>query len=285
MVDPKLQESSQQIAEKVIQQPQGLKNSLLQPQVKNLPKNEGKIKLESLGQMEPSLGEDLAPEIKTRLTQQAQSQDGDSQPSMNKEVDYNQFFEMYQSASVEWKESQFGVELDSKIGGQSSKIDNMNSVIKQAKAFVDDGGGRMEIHLQPEGLGKVHLKVAVNDGQVNVEMKTDNPMAKKALEENLADMKTALEGQKLLVETMKVEMSQDYQRDFSDLNNHFQEQANRDFAEQFLGQFRQEREQRLGGMFDAFRNFQQTPGEPELQLNRANPYGEQGKGRTVNLVA
>ena len=30
-----------------------------------------------------------------------------------------------------------------------------------------------------------------------------------------------------------------------------QEQANRDFAEDFLGQFRQERELRHGGMFDA----------------------------------
>ncbi len=168
--------------------------------------------------------------------------------------------------------------------GKAQKIENMQSIIKQARAVVDDGGGSMEVHLQPEGLGKVHLKVAVNDGQVNVEMMTDNQLAKKALEEGILDIKQALEGQKLLVETVKVEMSPDYQKDFSDLQDHMQEQANRDFAEQFLGQFQREREERLGGMFDAFRNFRPGADEPDLNMGR-NPYTENGKGRSINLVA
>ncbi len=168
--------------------------------------------------------------------------------------------------------------------GKAQKIENMQSIIKQARAVLDDGGGSMEVHLQPEGLGKVHLKVAVNDGQVNVEMMTDNQLAKKALEEGILDIKQALEGQKLLVETVKVEMSPDYQKDFSDLQDHMQEQANRDFAEQFLGQFQREREERLGGMFDAFRNFRPGADEPDLNMGR-NPYTENGKGRSINLVA
>ncbi len=167
---------------------------------------------------------------------------------------------------------------------KSQKIENMHSIIKQARAAVDDGGGTMEIHLQPEGLGKVHLKVGVQDGQVNVEMMTDNLAAKKALEEGLFDIKNALEGQKLLVETLKVEMSPDYQKDFTDLQQHMQEQANRDFAEQFLDQFKQEREAKMGGMFDSFRNFKRMNNEPELTL-RKEAYLEQGKGHSVNLVA
>jgi flagellar hook-length control protein FliK len=169
-------------------------------------------------------------------------------------------------------------------GGKAERVENLNSIVKQARAFVNDGGGSMEIHLQPEGLGKVQLKVAVNNGQVNVEMLADNMAAKKALEEGLFDIKSALEGQKLVVDTLKVEMSQDYQKDFTDLSDHMKEQANRDFAEQFLGQFRQEREERLTGMFDSFRNFQPDPGKPELTLRR-NPYTESGKGRSINLVA
>src|SRR5690606_15622664 len=122
----------------------------------------------------------------------------------------------------------------------------------------------MHIELAPDGLGKVHLKVAVQDGQVNVEMLADNIAAKKALEEGLGDIKTALEGHKLLVENLKVEMSQDYQKDFTDLQHHFQEQQNRDFAEQFLGQFRQDRDAKFSGLFDGFRNFSPEAREPEL---------------------
>ena len=128
--------------------------------------------------------------------------------------------------------------------------------------------------------------MAVLDGQVNEEMLADNQAAKKALEDGLGEIKNALEGHKLLVETLKVEMSQDYQKDFSDLTNHFQEQQNRDFAEQFLGQFRQDREAKFSGLFDGFRNFNPEPQEPELQLkSRRNPYHSQGKGQTLNVVA
>jgi flagellar hook-length control protein FliK len=167
---------------------------------------------------------------------------------------------------------------------QSPEIENMQSIIQKARAVIDEGGGEMEIHLQPEGLGKVHLKVAVQDGRVNVEMMADNNMAKKALEEGILNMKNSLEAQKLIVDTFKVDMSPDYQKDFSDLQNHMQEQANRDFAQDFLGQFRQEREAKLGGLFDSFRNFQPHKPEQELALSR-NRYQEAGKGRSINLVA
>lgn len=166
-----------------------------------------------------------------------------------------------------------------------SKIENMSSIIREARAIVDDGGGSMEIHLQPEGLGKVQLKVAVHEGRINVEMMTDNPAAKKALEEGLFEVRNALEGQKLLVETLKVEMGQNVQKDFTDMRDHMQEQKNRDFAQDFLEQFRQGRENRFGGLIDRFRNSPAPMGDSELKLTRRNPYAESGKGRTLNLVA
>lgn len=172
-------------------------------------------------------------------------------------------------------------------GQNGEKIENMQSIIKQARAIVKDGGGSMQIEMTPEGMGKLHLKVDVQDGQVNVEMLADNMNAKKALEDGLAEIKMALEGQKLIVDTLKVEMADDYQKDFSDLRDHMQEQENRDFAEQFLGQFRQEKDAKYGSMFDGFRNFNRGPKEPELhfQTKRNNPYAENGKGRTLNVVA
>jgi len=166
-----------------------------------------------------------------------------------------------------------------------SKIENMSAIISEARAIVDDGGGSMEIHLQPEGLGKVQLKVAVHEGRVHVEMMTDNPAAKKALEDGLFEVRNALEGQKLLVETLKVEMGQNVQKDFTDMRDHMQEQQNRDFAQDFLEQFRQDRENRFGGLIDRFRNSPVPMGENELKLNGRNPYAGSGKGQTLNLVA
>ncbi len=256
----------------------------VKPPVKNL--QGGKMKLDPAMKLTEggetlqlnSLGEKM--DLKG-LTQK-QDDTGDSAQDLDSML--NQIFE--QDFSMDQTDNKvFSEELAAvQNSGKEEKIENMQSIVKQARAFIDDGGGSMEIHLQPEGLGKVQLKVAVNDGQVNVEMLADNVHAKKALEEGLFDIKSALEGQKLLVETLKVEMSPDYQKDFSDLQQHMQEQANRDFAEQFLGQFRQEREERFGGLFDSFRNFQPGPKEPELTLSR-NPYVENGKGRAVNLVA
>jgi flagellar hook-length control protein FliK len=183
----------------------------------------------------------------------------------------------------------FAVDMENGLNTPSktsdSQIDNMESIVRQARSFIKDGGGSMEIHLQPEGLGKVQLKVNVHEGKVNVEMMTDNPAAKKALEEGLFDVKNALEGQKLIVDTLKVEMSQDYQRDFTDLKDHMQEQANRDFAQDFLEQFRQDRQSRFTGMIDRFRDFPQTTSDSELKLAQNNHYASGGKGQTLNLVA
>lgn len=256
----------------------------------SLGNNSGKVKIDTSVNMEQSInnlsegsGNGLA-----GLSVEGKQSQSSNLGEDTKDLDsmFSQALEQQDTTVQTGEESQFVEEMNQMNSQErTEKIENMQSIIKQARAFVDDGGGSMDIHLQPEGLGKVHLKVAVQDGQVNVEMHADNMAAKKALEEGLLDVKTALEGQKLLVETLKVEMSPDYQKDFSDLNNHMQEQANRDFAEQFLGQFKQEREERMGGMFDSFRNFQRGPKEPELVLNQRNPYTEKGKGRTLNLVA
>jgi flagellar hook-length control protein FliK len=186
-------------------------------------------------------------------------------------------------------QDRFAVDMENSLNAPNksseSQIDNMDSIVRQARSFIKDGGGSMEIHLQPEGLGKVQLKVDVHEGKVNVEMMTDNPAAKKALEEGLFDVKNALEGQKLIVDTLKVEMSQDYQRDFTDLKDHMQEQANRDFAQDFLEQFRQDRQSRFTGMIDRFRDFPQSTSDSELKLAQNNPYASRGKGQTLNLVA
>ena len=166
----------------------------------------------------------------------------DDRGSSEQSTDMNSLFGgVKQDAQVDQSTSSTFVEAMNEVdaqGQKTDKIENMQSIIKQARAFVNDGGGAMHIELSPEGMGNVQLKVAVQDGQVNVEMLADNQKARKALEEGLTEIKGALEGHKLQVETLKVSMAQDVQSDFSDMRDHAQDQANRDFAEQFLGQLK-----------------------------------------------
>jgi len=174
---------------------------------------------------------------------------------------------------------------DAQANPEGKSIDNMGSIVRQVRTIVNDGGGTMNIELSPEGMGNINLKVAVENGQVNVEMLADNQVAKKALEETLVDMKASLESQKLNVETLKVDFSKDYEKDFSQSRNFMNDQQRRDDAQQFMEQFRQERDERVSSLFGGMQSYIREPKRPELGLSAGRSYFGNSKGRSVNLVA
>lgn len=175
------------------------------------------------------------------------------------------------------------------------KQENINEIIRQAQIVMKRGGGEMKLQLQPEGLGQVNLKVLVQDGQVNVQMMTENDTAKKLLENGLSDLKAQLAAHKLHVETLKVDMQADagmkkFEQGFGDAQR---EQA-RQFASDFLGQFRDERQ----GFFSSYMDRPNMKGYGRSQkraaieptpadgVNAANSRGRSGDGaRRLNLVA
>lgn len=113
---------------------------------------------------------------------------------------------------------------------------NIKELINQAQFLSKKGGGEMKVALTPDGLGEVQMKVAVKDGSVNVEMLAESNEAKKLLEKGLGDLKATLASHKLNVENIKV----DFQ---GEITKHFEEQqrdAERQFQQQFLENFRQE---------------------------------------------
>lgn len=164
---------------------------------------------------------------------------------------------------------------------------NVREILNQAQFMIRRGGGEMRVKLQPEGMGEVHLKVMVNNGQVNVEMVTDNKDAKHILEKGLADLKATLASHQLNVDGIKVDVG-------SQLQNQLQrqhDQAERQFAQQFLGQFHQQNDGWRRDFFelpgDARRPSSQTSDTADRSYGSVRPPEKRrvtSSGR-LNLVA
>lgn len=179
-----------------------------------------------------------------------------------------------------------------------------SQVIHQAQYLIKKGGGEAKVEMTPEGLGKVHLKVTVNEGKVGIEMATESKEAKKALEGSLSELKHGLSANRLHVDSIKVDMGQlsadsqknsDSQQNMSkqpDLN-----QENRDQARQFWQGFRDEsfaRQQSFYHPKDGSQNSSGRSVEPltaqgssESRVNSAkvSRYAAVNKGKGLDLVA
>lgn len=168
---------------------------------------------------------------------------------------------------------------------------NAQDVVRNAQLLLRNGGGEMKMQLKPEGVGEIHLKVAVKNGQVAVQMLTESDSAKKLLENGIEDLKTSLAQNKLHVDALKIEVGTEMakQRFEQSQQESGREQA-RQLAQDFLGSFRQDREAFRHGFADqsGFRSYGQprrpTPPEMEQVASTSNSKKEKNS-RRLDLVA
>lgn len=169
---------------------------------------------------------------------------------------------------------------------------NAQNLVRNAQILMKNGGGEMKMQLKPEGVGEVTLKVAVKDGQVAIQMMTENDSAKKILESNLDDLKTSLAQHKLHVDALKIEVGTDLakQRFEQSQQDHNRDQA-RQMAQDFMGQFREDRQGFRQGFFDqsGFKNYRQPNRNPLPTIEpvvTTNESQQKSAGeRRLNLVA
>ncbi|MDX9731478.1 MAG: flagellar hook-length control protein FliK, partial [Bdellovibrionales bacterium] len=178
--------------------------------------------------------------------------------------------------------------------GVADEAVEAKDLIHHARLLLKDGGGEMRMQLKPEGVGHVHMKVAIQDGQVAIQLMTESDSAKRMLESNLDELKTALAQHKLHVDALKIEVGSE----FADLAKQRFEQSQQDtnreqarhMAQDFMGQFRQDRES-FRGMFaenQGIRGYRQnraaeTPAMEEVTASKAR--GAAGSSRRLDLVA
>lgn len=72
---------------------------------------------------------------------------------------------------------------------QLNQRDIYEQIDKHIQSVVRNGQNRIEIQLEPETLGKVHLKLELENGKVSVYFNVDNNLVKDQLEQNLVLLK------------------------------------------------------------------------------------------------
>lgn len=169
---------------------------------------------------------------------------------------------------------------------------NAQDLVRHAQILMKNGGGEMKMQLKPEGVGDVTLKVQVKDGQVAIQMLTENDSAKKLLESGLDDLKTSLAQHKLHVDALKIEVGGEMAKQrFEQAQQDSSREQARQMAQDFMGQFRQDREGFRSGFFDqsGFKNYQQpkrnaTPDLEPVVTSSVSNKSNSGE-RRLNLVA
>ena len=175
--------------------------------------------------------------------------------------------------------------INSPKEAKAQEVQNLREVIDQARVMIRNGGGEMKIKMNPEGMGEVTLKVATDDGRVNVEMIASNMDTKKLLEKGLADLKANLASHKLSVDLVKVASAEQSSKH---MDQQLQEQQ-QGLAQQFMNEFQQNNQSwREGfiGLPGARFYKSQTQDEVSNQESVISHEAKQKKsGRRLDLVA
>ncbi|RMH60022.1 MAG: flagellar hook-length control protein FliK [Candidatus Hydrogenedentota bacterium] len=80
----------------------------------------------------------------------------------------------------------------------------LEQIVQNAKIVVKGGKGEATIRLQPEFLGKVELKVVVENGKATVRMTAENPSVRQIIADNVQDLRRNLTELGLEIETVIV---------------------------------------------------------------------------------
>lgn len=165
--------------------------------------------------------------------------------------------------------------------GQAHRGANVDNIVQSAQTLLRDGGGEMKIILNPEGLGTVDLKVGVQGSEVSIEIIAQDNNVKKMFEDGISDIRSALELQNLKIDSFKVDLSQRAEQNLMEQQQ--QDNMNREFARDFMNQFRGERQsfrnQSLGYDMERSPDFSKSP---EGLRPANNNIGASGR---LNIVA
>lgn len=105
------------------------------------------------------------------------------------------------------KHNQVNLEKQSLV--QVSKTDIINQVVKKAEIAVHDGRQEMIMKLEPESLGKLNLKVSVENGIITAKFLAESQQVKEVLESSFNQLKDALQEKGIAVQSFSVSVGQE----------------------------------------------------------------------------
>lgn len=152
------------------------------------------------------------------------------------------------------------------MANSDNKAASGEEIVKNAQLLVKKGGGEMKMQLN-DGGADLQLKVVVNEGKVDVQLMTDSSQMKKQLESDLGQLKASMLDQKLDLQSIKIETSQDASR--QQLDQQMADQQ-REQARNFLKDFREQNfEER--GQFAGTKRDGKTVDEIKTEVVQAKP--------------
>ena len=89
-----------------------------------------------------------------------------------------------------------------------STSDVINQVIKKAEVFVQGSHQEMIMKLEPESLGKLNLKIILENGLVTAKFMAESQQVKAILESNFNQLKDALQEKGIIVQSFSVSVNQ-----------------------------------------------------------------------------
>ncbi len=87
----------------------------------------------------------------------------------------------------------------------SAAESGIQQLLNQANYLVTKGGGEVTLKMNSvDGIGEVHLKVTLSNGQMNIELNTQDKSVKKLIEDSLSDLRSSLAAKQISLEHVKI---------------------------------------------------------------------------------
>lgn len=98
------------------------------------------------------------------------------------------------------------------------KTEVIKQIVQKAEVLLKDGKSEMSIQLEPENLGKLALKIAIEKGVVTAKFVAENQGVKQTIESNFNQLKDMLQEKGITVQSFSVSVGHEG-REFNSRNN------------------------------------------------------------------
>ena len=86
----------------------------------------------------------------------------------------------------------------------ANKEELFSQIVEQAKVMINNGGSEMEVHLKPEHLGRLQLKVTIENEVVTAKFVAESQQVKEIIESNLGQLRRSLQENGIQVDMLMV---------------------------------------------------------------------------------
>lgn len=174
---------------------------------------------------------------------------------------------------------------------------NIKEVSQKIQMLNHQGGGQIQVSLEPEGLGKVLIKVSTVQGKLAVEMIAQESHARDLLGNNLSNLKLNLESQNIKIGEIKVNLGQTFHSDFGqhqqrnqqDTQQYQQHPQQQAYSQDLLQNFQRQNRNQQNEVVDSTEL--KINGKPsnqeglELSINNKNRNRSNSKEKGLHLIA